>query len=181
MLDEVTGWQDAYDTVVGPKLVKETVLRDHNNPCVVVWDHGNEGGWDFANEPGFHRYDIQKRPVIYPWLLRNGVDTHHYPEFNFAIGRNVFGNDPFMATELLHGLYDGGIGAGLEEYWRSYESTRFMQEDFLWCWPTRLCCAPTCPERFLTAMEIMPRWILGPHCEKEAVSTRLRKFGRGAG
>ncbi|MEN8116790.1 MAG: glycoside hydrolase family 2 TIM barrel-domain containing protein, partial [Bacteroidota bacterium] len=101
VLDEVTGWQDGYDTIIGPKLIKETILKDENHPGVVIWDHGNEGGWDFANEKWFHRWDIQKRPVIYPWLLRNGVDTHHYPEYNFATGRNVFGNDPFMATELL--------------------------------------------------------------------------------
>jgi hypothetical protein len=36
VLDEVTGWQQGYDTIVGPKLVKETVLRDHNHPSVVV-------------------------------------------------------------------------------------------------------------------------------------------------
>jgi len=132
VLDELTGWQDGYDTIVGPKLVKETVLKDENHPSVVIWDHGNEGGWDFANEKGFHQYDIQKRPVIYPWLLRNGVETHHYPEFNLGIGKNVFGNDPFMATELLHGMYDGGHGAGLEAYWRSYEASPLLAGGFLW-------------------------------------------------
>ncbi|MBN1987568.1 MAG: hypothetical protein JW761_14750, partial [Prolixibacteraceae bacterium] len=72
VLDEVTGWQDGYDTVVGPKLIKETVLKDENHPSVVVWDHGNEGGWDFANEKWLHYWDIQDRPVICPWLLHNG-------------------------------------------------------------------------------------------------------------
>ncbi|NCB06576.1 MAG: beta-galactosidase [Bacteroidia bacterium] len=168
VLDEVTGWQDAYDTVVGPKLVKETVLRDHNHPCVVVWDHGNEGGWDFANEKGFHEYDIQKRPVIYPWLLRNGVDTHHYPEFNFAIGRNVFGNDPFMATELLHGLYDGGIGAGLEEYWRSYESTPLHAGGFLWVLADEAVLRTDLPGKVFDGDgNHAPDGILGPHREKE--------------
>lgn len=168
VLDEVTGWQDAYDTVVGPKLVKETVLRDHNHACVVVWDHGNEGGWDFANEKGFHQYDIQKRPVIYPWLLRNGVDTHHYPEFNFAIGRNVFGNDPFMATELLHGLYDGGIGAGLEEYWRSYESSPLHAGGFLWVLADEAVLRTDKPGKVFDGDgNHAPDGILGPHREKE--------------
>ena len=168
VLDEVTGWQDAYDTIVGPKLVKETVLRDHNHPCVVVWDHGNEGGWDFANESGFHQYDIQKRPVIYPWLLRNGVETYHYPEFDFAIGRNIFGNDPFMATELLHGLYDGGIGAGLEEYWRSYESSPLHAGGFLWVLADEAVLRTDLPGKVFDGDgNHAPDGILGPHREKE--------------
>ncbi|HCE58388.1 MAG TPA: beta-galactosidase [Prolixibacteraceae bacterium] len=168
VLDEVTGWQDSYDTIVGPKLVKETVLRDHNHACVVVWDHGNEGGWDFANEKGFHEYDIQKRPVIYPWLLRNGVDTHHYPEFNFAIGRFVFGNDPFMATELLHGLYDGGHGAGLEEYWRSYESSPLHAGGFLWVLADEAVLRTDMQGTVFDGNgNNAPDGILGPHREKE--------------
>jgi hypothetical protein len=168
VLDEVTGWQDGYDTKVGPKLVKETVLRDRNHPSVVIWNHGNEGGWDFANEKGFHQYDIQKRPVIYPWLLRNGVDTHHYPEFNYSIGRYVFGNDPFMATELLHGLYDGGHGAGLEEYWRSYESSPLHAGGFLWVLADEAVLRTDKPDNVFDGDgNHAPDGILGPHREKE--------------
>ena len=132
VMNEVTGWQDGYDTIVGPKLIKETILRDENHPCVVIWNHGNEGGWTFSNEKSFHEYDIQKRPVLYPWLLRNGADTHHYPVYDYGIGRFVNGNDPFMATELLHGLYDGGLGAGLDQYWKSYEASPLHAGGFLW-------------------------------------------------
>ncbi len=168
VLDEVTGWQQGYDTIVGQKIIKETVLKDENHPSVVIWDHGNEGGWDFANEKGFHKYDIQKRPVIYPWLLRNGVETRHYPEFNYGIARNVFGNDPFMATELLHGLYDGGHGAGLEAFWKSYEASPLLAGGFLWV---------LCDEAVLRTDKKgivfdsdgnhAPDGILGPHREKE--------------
>jgi hypothetical protein len=132
VLNEVTGWQDPYDTIVGPKLIKETILKDENHPSVVVWNHGNERGWDFANEKHFHLYDIQKRPVLYPMLLRNGMETKHYPEYEYAIGRFVYGNDPFMATELLHGLYDGGHGAGLDEFWKSYQASPLHAGGFLW-------------------------------------------------
>jgi hypothetical protein len=168
VLDEVTGWQDGYDTIVGSKLVKETVLRDHNHPSVVIWNHGNEGGWDFANEKGFHQYDIQKRPVIYPWLLRNGVDTYHYPGYDYATGRFVFGNDPFMATELLHGLYDGGHGAGLEEYWRSYESTPLHAGGFLWVLADEAVLRTDKPGNVFDGDgNHAPDGILGPHREKE--------------
>lgn len=168
VLDEVCGWQDGYDTVVGPKLIKETVLKDENHPSVVIWDHGNEGGWLFENEKWLQYWDIQKRPVICPWLLHNGADTHHYPEFDHAIGRTVNGNDPFMATELLHGLYDGGHGAGLEAFWRSYESTPLLAGGFLWVL-TDEAVLRTDVEGTVYDSDgnRAPDGILGPHREKE--------------
>ena len=168
VLDEVTGWQQGYDTVVGPKLVKETILKDENHPSVVIWDHGNEGGWDFRNEKPFYEYDIQGRPVIYPWLLRNGVDTHHYPEFEYAIGRFVFGNDPFMPTEFLHGLYDGGHGAGLEDYWRNYQTSPLHAGGFLWVLVDEAVLRTDMPETVFDGDgNHAPDGILGPHREKE--------------
>ncbi|HEA30694.1 MAG TPA: beta-galactosidase [Leeuwenhoekiella sp.] len=168
VLDEITGWQDGYDTIVGPKVIKEAVLKDEKHPSVVIWDHGNEGGWNFANEKWLHFWDIQDRPVIYPWLLRNGVDTHHYPQYNYGIGRNVFGNDPFMATELLHGMYDGGHGAGLEDFWRSYESTPLLAGGFLWVFADEAVLRTDKPGTvFDSDGNNAPDGILGPHREKE--------------
>ena len=176
VLDEVTGWQDAYDTIVGPKLVKETVLKDENHACVVVWDHGNEGGWNFHNEKGFHEYDIQKRPVIYPWLLRNGVDTHHYPDHDYAAGRYVFGNDPFMPTEFLHGLYDGGLGAGLEDYWRNYQSSPLLAGGFLWDFADEAVLRTDKPGKtYDSSGNHAPDGILGPHREKEGSFYTIRE------
>lgn len=168
VLDELAGWQQGYDTIIGPKRVRELILKDENHPSVVVWDHGNEGGWDFANEKWFHQYDIQKRPIIYPWLYRNGVDTHHYVPFDFAINRFAYGNDVFMSTELLHGLYDGGHGAGLYDLWNRFRSNPRAAGGFLWVF---------CDEAVLrTDKEDIvydadgnnaPDGILGPHREKE--------------
>ncbi len=168
VLNEVAGWQDGYDTIVGPKVIKETVLKDENHPSVVIWDHGNEGGWDFANEKWLHFWDIQKRPVICPWLLHNGVDTHHYPEFNYATNRFVNGNDPFMATELLHGLYDGGHGAGLEDFWKNYETSPLFAGGFLWVLADEAVLRTDKKETvFDSDGNHAPDGILGPHREKE--------------
>ena len=168
VLDEVTGWQQGYDTIVGPKLIKETILKDENHPSVVIWDHGNEGGWDFRNEKAFQEYDIQERPVIYPWLLRNGVDTHHYPEFEYAIGRYIFGNDVFMPTEFLHGLYDGGHGAGLEDYWRNYQTSPLYAGGFLWALVDEAVLRTDKPGTVFDGDgNHAPDGILGPHREKE--------------
>lgn len=168
VLNEVTGWHDAYDTVVGPKLIKETVLKDENHPCVVIWDHGNEGGWNFYNEKYFHMYDIQDRPVLNPWLFYNGVDTRHYIEFDYGIGRFTYGNDPFMPTELLHGLYDGGHGAGLEDYWRRYESSPLFAGGFLWVLADEAVLRTDQPGTVYDSDgNHAPDGIVGPHREKE--------------
>lgn len=168
VLDELTGWQQGYDTIIGPKRVKELILKDENHPSVVIWDHGNEGGWDFANEKWFHYYDIQKRPVIYPWLNRNGVDTHHYVSFDFAINRFAFGNDVFMSTELLHGLYDGGHGAGLYDLWSRFRSNPRAAGGFLWVFSDE---AVLRTDKEGTVYDgdgnNAPDGILGPHREKE--------------
>lgn len=168
VLDEVTGWQQGYDTIIGPKRIKEAILKDENHPSVVIWDHGNEGGWDFRNEKTFHEYNVHNRPVIYPWLLRNGVDTHHYPEFDYAIGRFTFGNDPFMPTEFLHGLYDGGHGAGLEDYWRNYQTSPLHAGGFLWVFADEAVLRTDKPGTFFDGDgNHAPDGILGPHREKE--------------
>jgi hypothetical protein len=169
VLDELGGWQKGYDTIVGPKLIREMILKDENHPSVVIWDFGNEGGWDFANEKWFHHWDIQKRTVLYPWLLRNGAETHHYPDFNNGIGRNHNGVDPFMATEFMHGLYDGGLGAGMEDFWRTYEATPMLAGAFLWVFTDE---AVLRTDREGTVYDSdgnhAPDGILGPHREKEA-------------
>lgn len=177
VLDELTGWQQGYDTIIGPKRVKELILKDENHPSVVIWDHGNEGGWDFGNEKWFHHYDIQKRPIIYPWLNRNGVDTHHYNAYDFAINRFYYGNDVFMPTELLHGLYDGGLGAGLYDYWNRFRSNPRAAGGFLWVF---------CDEAVLRVDKDgtvydgdgnhAPDGILGPHREKEGSFYTIREL-----
>ncbi|UCS92481.1 beta-galactosidase [Echinicola marina] len=167
VLDEVTGWQDGYDTIVGPKLIKETVLRDENHPSVVIWDHGNEGGWDFRNEPWFHFWDIQKRPVIYPWLRRNGVDTFHYPVYGAGIQRLSNGQDIFMPTEFLHGLYDGGHGAGLEDFWKNYMSNPAAAGGFLWVFSDEAVLRTDLKDSLDADGNHAPDGILGPYREKE--------------
>jgi beta-galactosidase/beta-glucuronidase len=177
VLDEVAGWQDGYDTAIGPKVIRATVLRDENHPCVVVWDHGNEGGWDLRNERWFHEYDIQKRPVIYPWLLRNGVDTHHYPSLNYGIAKYHNGNDPFMPTELLHGLYDGGGGAGLEDYWNQYRTSPLHAGGFLWVFSDEAVLRTDLPGRVYDSDgNHAPDGILGPHREKEGSYYAIREI-----
>jgi hypothetical protein len=167
VLDEVTGWQDGYDTIVGPKLIQETILKDANHPSVVIWNHGNEGGWNFANEKYFHQFDIQKRPILYPWLQRNGVDTHQYPIYDLGVNRLTKGQDVFLPTELLHGLYDGGLGAGLEDFWQSYTSNPLGAGGFLWVFADEAILREDSGNIHDADGNHAPDGILGPYREKE--------------
>ncbi|MFD2201069.1 glycoside hydrolase family 2 protein [Shivajiella indica] len=167
VLDEVAGWQQGYDTIVGPKVIKSTVLKDGNHPSIVIWDHGNEGGWDFGNEKWFHEYDIQKRPVIYPWLIRNGMDTHHYFRFNAGIQRLTHSQTPFMPTEFMHGLYDGGHGAGLEDYWIDFMRNPVASGGFLWVFADEAVVRTDLDGALDADGNHAPDGILGPFKEKE--------------
>jgi hypothetical protein len=167
VLDEVAGWQQGYDTEIGPKVIKATVLKDANHPSVVIWDHGNEGGWDFENEKWFHEHDIQKRPVIYPWLIRNGMDTHHYFRYNSGIQRLTHGQTPFMPTEFMHGLYDGGHGAGLEDYWNDFMRNPVATGGFLWVFADEAVVRTDRNGELDADGNHAPDGILGPYKEKE--------------
>lgn len=167
VLDEITGWAQSYDTIVGPKVIKETVLKDENHPSVVIWDHGNEGGWDFANEKWFHAYDIQKRPVIYPWLKGNGVDAYHYPDYHMGVNRSYRGDDVFMPTEFLHGLHDGGHGAGLQDFWSNYSSSPLFAGGFLWVFADEAVVRTDQGGILDAAGNYAPDGIVGPYREKE--------------
>ncbi len=128
---EISGWHFAHDTENGQTLVKEMVTRDCNHPSIVIWSNGNEGGFNYELEPFFHQYDIQNRVVVYPWTLGNGIQTKHYCSYG---GTLEWMRSPgiFLPTEFLHGLYDGGHGAGLDDYWKMMMNNPRCAGGFLW-------------------------------------------------
>lgn len=131
-LDEFAGWQNGYDTETGLKLLPEMIIRDVNHPCIFMWSNGNEGGWNKQIDAHFADYDPQKRHVIHPWADFNGLDTHHYPAYQTGPYRLANGYNVFMPTEFLHGLYDRGQGAGLDDFWSNYTSHPLFAGGFLW-------------------------------------------------
>ncbi len=129
--NELSGWHWAHETVVGQRLVKEMVTRDVNHPSVIFWSNGNEGGFNKELEPEFPRWDPQHRVVLYPWANSNGIETKHYRSYGET---QEYMRQPeiFMPTEFLHGLYDGGHGAGLKDYWDMMMSNPRCAGGFLW-------------------------------------------------
>jgi len=117
VMNEIGGWHGRYNTGVGRKLVHGLVQRDVNHPSVIFWDNGNEGGWNVELDKEFHVYDPQKRPVLHPQQDLSGLETMHYRSYG-ETQEYLRGEMLFFPTEFLHGLYDGGHGAGLYDYWQ---------------------------------------------------------------
>jgi len=138
VIDELTGWQQPpYDTPTAERLVREMVERDVNHPSVIFWANGNEGGWNPDVDDDFDQYDPQQRPVIHPStnfkgpIAFGGLDTRHYPNYSTLITK-LNGPNLYMPTEFLHGLYDGGHGAGLQDYWDAIRHSPRGVGGFLW-------------------------------------------------
>ncbi|GGB00110.1 glycoside hydrolase family 2 protein [Puia dinghuensis] len=167
VLDELTGWQHAYDTEVGSKLVKEMIEKDVNHPSIVVWDNGNEGGFNFNLDTLFDKYDPQHRPLIHPWALFRHLETQHY--INYDYGNSTFwhGHEVVFPTEFLHGLYDGGMGAGLFDFWELMYHEPLSAGGFLWDFSDEAVVRTDRNGELDTDKDHGPDGILGPYREKE--------------
>ncbi|MBQ9655246.1 MAG: glycoside hydrolase family 2 [Prevotella sp.] len=128
---EQPGWHWAHNTIIGSQTVEEMVTRDVNHPSIIFWSNGNEGGFNYELEPVFTKFDPQQRVVLYPWANRNGFETKHYRSWG-ETSEYMRQKEIFMPTEFLHGLYDGGHGAGLKDYWKLMMSNPRCAGGFLW-------------------------------------------------
>ena len=169
VLDELTGWQKSYDTEVGTKLVRELVVRDVNHPSVILWDNGNEGGFNYDLVDDFHLYDPQKRPVLHPWQNEAGkINTTHYRGYDCCAGKYLDGPELVMPTEVLHGLYDGGHGAGLSDLWGRMLQNPLAVGAFLWALADEGIVRTDRDGALDTDGNHAPDGIVGPYREKEA-------------
>lgn len=132
VLDELTGWQSCYDTAPGQKLVRELVIRDVNHPSILLWDNGNEGGFNFDLVDEYAKWDPQKRLVIHPWQYEEVTSTHHYGDWWWVDSFLSQSRKVFFPTEFIHGLYDGGHGAGLDDFWNRIIAAPNGAGCFLW-------------------------------------------------
>ncbi|MEY3898729.1 MAG: hypothetical protein RLZZ214_4251 [Verrucomicrobiota bacterium] len=166
VIDELSGWQKAHGTEIGRKLVREMVTRDVNHPSILFWDNGNEGGWNRELDGEFRLYDPQDRIVLHPWEAFNGVDTKHYPAFD-DLSKRLAGPDIVMPTEMIHALYDGGAGAGLEDYWKAISSSPVGGGGFIWVLADEGIKRTDQNGRVDVYSTYAPDGIVGPHHEKK--------------
>jgi len=178
VIDELAGWQNAYDTPVGSKLVKEMVERDVNHPSIMLWSNGNEGGHNRELDDDYALYDPSKRTVIhasYSFHKINGIDCNHYPNYS-SVQRTLNDTMIYMCTEFLHCQDDGGGGAGLEDYWKLMWNSRMSGGGFLWALIDEAV-VRTDQFNMLDAQVVHANdGVLGPHREKEGSYYAIREI-----
>lgn len=169
VFDELAGWQNPYDLETGAKLIEEMVVRDVNHPSVIIWDQGNEGGWKDELDSVFEQFDPQNRIVIHPWADYNGWDTHHYPTYLTGVHRFVNGENVFFPTEFMHGTYDNGLGAGLEDFWNRFKESPLFAGGFMWAFIDEAVMRTDWEgeRKYDSKGSLAADGILGPHREKE--------------
>jgi hypothetical protein len=166
VLDELGGWQRCYETSVGRRLVRELVTRDVNHPSILFWDNGNEGGWNTELDPEFARWDPRNRPVLHPQQDHSGVETMHYRSYG-ETQEYLRGELIYFTTEFLHGLYDGGHGAGLYDYWEMMRVHPRCGGGLLWDFADQGVIRTDLRDSIDTDGNHGADGILGPHHEKE--------------
>jgi glycosyl hydrolase family 2 len=167
VFDELPGWQaPPYDTEVGRRILREMVVRDVNHPSVLLWTNGDEGGWNPELDGAFAALDPQKRAVLHPGGATEDVVCEHYPDFATLLSR-LSADEIFLPTELLHGLYDGGLGAGLDDLWNLMIRSPRSAGAFLWAFVDEAVKRTDRGGILDAAGNLAPDGILGPHREKE--------------
>ena len=115
------------------------VQRDRNNPCVVFWSLGNEGGvganWQAA-------YDavraLDERLIHYEGHRTDGtfnditdIYSSMYPSIDF-VSQHVNGTKPYFVCEYVHSR---GAGLGnMQEYWDVIEGSTAGLGACIWDW-----------------------------------------------
>lgn len=175
VLDELAGWQRSYDTATGQRLIRQMIQRDVNHPSILFWDNGNEGGWNTNVDDEFAKWDLQKREVLHPWEKFRLVNTDHYEKFD-SHTRLSNGPDIYMPTEFLHGLYDGGMGAGLFDYWELIRRSKIGGGGFLWALLDECVKRTDQNGKLDCAGNRAPDGIVGPYREKEGSVNTVREI-----
>ncbi len=179
VINELAGWQNAYDTPSGEKLVREMVIRDVNHPSIVFWSNGNEGGTNKELDDDFSIYDPSNRPVIHahhkPNNDYNGIDCNHYEDYYNS--KDILKDSLiFMPTEFLHGQDDGGMAAGLSDFWELFWNAKRSAGGFLWVLADEGL-VRTDWDKAIDANRVnAPDGAVGPHREKEPSVYAMREI-----
>jgi hypothetical protein len=173
---ELTNWHlPIIDTPIARNIAYEIVTTYQNYPSVILWANGNEDGFNLEIDELYHLVDLQDRPVVHPWSLFEGIDTLHYPKWDILENR-LNAENIYLPTEFLHGLYDGGHGAGLEDYWKAILSSPRGAGGVLWCWADAAISRTDMDGKLDTDGNHSADGIVGPNGEKEGSYYTIREI-----
>ncbi|VGO20465.1 glycoside hydrolase family 2 protein [Pontiella sulfatireligans] len=176
VITELCNWHNPYiDTPIARNIAYELVMKYQNYPSVILWANGNENGFNLEIDELYHLYDLQDRPVIHPWSYFEGIDTKHYPSYNM-LNKKLNGSVVYLPTEFLHGLYDGGHGAGLEDFWSAMSQSPVSAGGVLWCWGDAAIARTDKDGKLDTDGNHSADGIVGPNGEKEASYYSVREI-----
>jgi hypothetical protein len=179
VIDELAGWQKAYSTRAGQKLVKEMVIRDTNHPSIIFWSNGNEGGHNKELDDDYAKYDLSKRPVIHahhrPGNHFNGIDCNHYEDY-YSTKKILADSLIYMPTEFLHAQDDGGGAAALADFWELHWKEKRGAGGFLWALVDEGLVRTDYQGMIDVNGVNAPDGVLGPHREKEGSFYAIREI-----
>jgi beta-galactosidase len=137
--------------------MRRTVIRDRNDPSVVMWSLGNEAGYgnDFlAMRDAARATDTQQRPIHYADMnLAADMDSQTYPTVDWllqhvegkAVRKGEHGESsnpdqhgpypsgkPFVANEYAH-THGNSLG-NFQDYWDVFEKYPMLLGGFIWEW-----------------------------------------------
>ena len=130
-----------------------------------------------------------------PWTTFGGINTAHYLNYDRAkaaceglpsfrrwdyTDQQIKTNTPptiYMPTEFLHGLYDGGAGAGLEDYWQIMSQSKVLGGGFIWAlWMKDFASRPAA--RLMWPATALPMASSAPIARRKPAFTPSKKSGR---
>ncbi|GGD04231.1 glycoside hydrolase family 2 protein [Hyunsoonleella pacifica] len=187
VLSELSGWWKPLDKEVGPKILKELVVRDVNHPSIILWGNGNHLAHTPEFDIEFAKWDIQNRRPLKNEAKSNDifanynpnwdiVNTTYYPDYA-AVKKNLFEeNHVYLPNEILHALYDGGGGANLKTYWDMFEKSKVAGGMTIWALfdegLMRTDMGYTVDNQYNKAAD----GVVGPHGEKKGSSDAIREI-----
>ncbi|APY11626.1 hypothetical protein BWZ22_10395 [Seonamhaeicola sp. S2-3] len=187
VLDELPGWWRPLDKKVGPKILKELVVRDVNHPSVILWGNGNHMAHTPEFDSLFAKWDIQKRRPLKNEAKSNDIFANYNPEWDIVnttyypdyatVKKNLFEeNHIYLPNETLHALYDGGGAANLKTYWDMFEKSKVGGGITIWALYDEGFMRNDMEYTVDTQGNKAPDGIAGPSGEKKGSSDAVREI-----
>jgi len=114
------------------------VLRDKNNPCIIMWSMGNEAGNGSNFYKGYHLIKGMdpSRPIHHEraeldWNTDVYCPMYPYPDHLIKYAKSN-PNRPLIMCEYAHAM--GNSVGNFKDYWDIIETYPVLQGGFIWDW-----------------------------------------------